>query len=91
MSNLVLSGSHDTDKAVFRFTCVTRSFGVVDLASRVTKTPTCFLALGIAARLVRFAEQSLDLLPFPRIMVESGWAVVSDAERTRLSFENENV
>ena len=86
MSNLVLSGSHDTDKPVSRFTCVTRSFGFVDLASRVTKTATCFLALGVVARLVRFSERSSNTLPFQRIMAESGWVVVSAAERTRLFF-----
>ena len=79
MSNFVLKGSHDTDKPVSRLTCVARSLGLVDLASRVMKTPTCFLALDVLARLFVLAERILDDVPFPRIMAESVWVVVNDA------------
>ena len=81
MSNFVLKGSHDTDKPVSRLTCVARSLGLVDLASRVMKTPTCFLAFDALARLFGLAERILDDVPFPRIMAESVWVVVSDAGR----------
>ena len=81
MSNFVLKGSHDTDKPVSRLTCVARSLGLVDLASRVMKTPTCFLALDILARLFGLAERILDDMQFPRIMAESVWVVVNDAGR----------
>ena len=81
MSNFVLKGSHDTDKPVSRLTCVARSLGLVDLASRVMKTPTCFLAFDALARLFGLAERILNDVPFPRIMAVSVWVVVNDAGR----------
>ena len=65
-------------------TCVARSLGLVDLASRVIKTPTCFLALHVLARLFVLAERILDDVPFPRIMAESVWVMVNDAGRPGL-------
>ena len=70
MSNFVLKGSRDTDKLVSRLTCVATSLGLVDLASRVMKTPTCFLALDVLARLFGLAERILDYVRFPRVMAE---------------------
>ena len=79
MSNFVVKGSHGTDKPDSRLTCVARSLGLVDLASRVMKIPTCFLALDVLARLFVLAERILDDVPFPRIMAKSVWVVVNDA------------
>ena len=66
MSNLVFNSSHVTFSPVSCFTCSTSSFAFVERASRVTKTPTCSLAVD-AGRLDTFAEQSFDPLQVPCI------------------------
>ena len=65
MSNVILKGSRDTDKQFSRLTGVARSLGLVDHASRVMKTPTCFMALEVLARFFGLAERILDDVPFP--------------------------
>ena len=65
MSNFVLKGSKDTYKPVSRLMCVARSLGLVDLASRVMKTPTCFLCFGCTRTPLWVSEANIGRSAFP--------------------------
>ena len=85
MSNLVFSCSHVTFSPVSCFTCSTSSFAFVERASRVTKTPTCFLGVD-AGRLDTFAERSFDPLQLPRINAVGVGVVCGFVDREDFAF-----